>query len=474
MMIDKEYSIKELIEGLENFEFSSRDLVEYYLDRIMRYDKGGPVLNSIAEINPEVFEIADILDQERKTGIIRSKLHGIPIVIKDNINTFDKMHTSASSIALENFYAPEDAFIIKKLRNAGVIILGKANLSEFAYFMSFDNMPSGYGSRFGQVKSPYSKKIDPLGSSTGSAVAVASNLIAISIGTETNGSLTAPAKNNSISTIKPSLGMVSRTGIIPISHHQDTAGPLGRTIEDCAYLLQEIYGYDEEDLYTTNIANKSFDYISALGRNISGERIGFVKYKNIDYADEEKQIESEAKEFFKKQGVEVEEIELDLKDMPNHITLIYDFKVDLNHYLARYKPENISSLKDLIAFNNQDSRTRLKYGQSIFTASEKTSGALTEPEYYQKRKEILEIAGEYQRLLEEKNLKCIVSVKRTSHAPIYGNPVIATPAKALIDDEPRSLFFIGKLYHDDEILAYADRYEKRFRKRVKPDLENIR
>lgn len=474
MMIDKEYTIKELIKGLENYVFTSRDLVDYYLERIMKYDKSGPELNSIAEINPEVYEIADSLDRERRAGKVRSRLHGIPIVIKDNINTYDKMHTSASSIALENFYAPEDAFIIKKLRDAGIIILGKANLSEFAYFMSFDNMPSGYGSRFGQVKSPYSKKINPLGSSTGSAVAVSANLISVSIGTETNGSLTAPAKNNSISTIKPSIGMVSRTGIIPISHHQDTAGPLGRSIEDCAYLLQEIYGFDEEDLYSNNVLNKSYDFIKALDREVKGDRIGFIKYKNLDYSDEEKIIENEARRFFEGLGIEINEIELELRDMPNHITLIYDFKVDLNHYLARYKPDNIRTLKDLIAFNDQDSRTRLKYGQSIFTASERTSGALTEPEYYQKRKEILEIAGEYQRLLEEKNLKAIVSVKRTSHAPIFGNPVIATPAKALVDDEPRSLFFIGKLYHDDDLFAYANRYEKKFNKRLKPDLENIR
>ena len=268
--------------------------------------------------------------------------------------------------------------------------------------------------------------------------------------------------------------MVSRTGIIPISHHQDTAGPLGRSIEDCAYLLQEIYGFDGEDLYSSNIINRSYDFVKALDREIKGEKIGFIKYKNLDYSDEEKAIEKEAKNFYKDLGVEIEEIELELRDMPNHITLIYDFKVDLNYYLARYKPDNIRTLKDLIAFNDQDSRTRLKYGQSIFTASEKTSGALTEPEYYQKRKEILEIAGEYQRLLEEKNLKAIVSVKRTSHAPIFGNPVIATPAKALVDDEPRSLFFIGKLYHDDDLFAYANRYEKKFNKRLKPDLNNIR
>ncbi|MDT8336210.1 MAG: amidase family protein [Candidatus Izemoplasmatales bacterium] len=473
-MKDKEYSVKELILGLDKGDFTSRDLVDFYLERIMMFDKTGPELNSIAEINPEVYEIADILDKERSQGKVRSKLHGIPIVIKDNINTADKMHTSASSIALENFYAPKDAFIIKKLRDAGVIILGKANLSEFAYFMSFDNMPSGYGSRFGQVKSPYSKKIDPLGSSTGSAVAVASNLIALSIGTETNGSLTAPAKNNSITTIKPTIGMVSRSGIIPISHHQDTAGPLGRSIEDCAFLVDEIYGYDEDDLYTKNIEGKSYNFVKALNRDIKGSKIGFVKYTNWDYAEEELSIEEEAKKLFKNQGCEIVELKIESKDMPNHITLIYDFKVELNHYLAKYKPDNIRSLKDLITFNNQDTRNRLKYGQSIFTASEKTSGALTEPEYHKVRKELLVTAGEYSRLIKENNLDVLVSVKRTSHAPIYGNPVIGIPAKALVDDEPRSLFFIGDKYSDESILAFAHLYEKTTKKRIKPDLENIR
>ncbi|MFA7106368.1 MAG: amidase family protein [Candidatus Izemoplasmatales bacterium] len=473
-MVDKEYSVKELIDGLNKKEFTSRDLVDFYIDRILTYDRSGVMLNSIAEINPEVYEIADILDLERSNGKIRSIMHGIPIVIKDNINTKDKMHTSASSIALENFYAPEDAFVIKKLRDAGVIILGKTNLSEFAYFMSFDNMPSGYGSRFGQVKSPYSKNIDPLGSSTGSAVAVASNLIAVSIGTETNGSLTAPAKNNSISTIKPTVGMVSRSGIIPISHHQDTAGPLGRSIEDCAYLLQIIYGYDSEDLYTHHIDNKEFNFIDALKKDIRGKKVGFVKYTNLDYNDEEKEIEKEAKDIFEAAGCEVLSFEIENKKMPNHITLIYDFKVDLNHYLAKYRPVGINSLKDLISFNNQDSRNRLKYGQSIFTAAEKTSGALTEVEYFKVRKENLEVAGEYQKLLEENNLDVLVSVVRSSHAPIFGNPVIAIPAKPLIDDEPRSLFFIGKKFDDENIIAFANLYEKKTLKRLKPDLKNIR
>jgi amidase len=470
-METKEYGIRDLIHGLNNHQFTSKDLVDFYLERIMQYDKQGPELNSIAEINPEVYEWANLLDKEREEGNIRSPLHGIPIVIKDNINTADKMHTSASSIALENFYAPEDAYIVKKLREAGVIILGKANLSEFAYFMSFDDMPSGYGSRFGQVKSPYSKNIDPLGSSTGSAVAVAANLIAVSIGTETNGSLTAPAKNNSISTIKPTLGLVSRTGIIPISHHQDTAGPLGRTIEDCAYLLQEIYGYDQDDLYTEFSKDKEFDFVRALNRNLSGKKIGFVKFSNLDYDPEEIKIEEEAKEFYESLGCEVMEIKLENKKMPNHITLIYDFKVDLNHYLAKYKPDNIRSLKDLIDFNNQDQEKRLKYGQSIFTAAEKTSGALTEPEYYKVRKEILEVAGEYQETIKQNDLDCLITVVRTSHSPIFGNPVASVPAKALTDDEPRSLFFIGEKFHDDVIMAFAHQYEKNLNKRIQPNLD---
>ncbi len=470
----KEYSLKELIRGLETKEFTSTNLVDIYLERILKYDKAGPELNSIAEINPEVYEIAKILDKERSEGKIRSKLHGIPIVIKDNINTKDKLHTSASSIALENFYAPDDAQIIKKLRAAGMIILGKANLSEFAYFMSFDNMPSGYGSRFGQVKSPYSKNIDPLGSSTGSAVAVAANLIPVAIGTETNGSLTAPAKNNSVTTIKPTLGMVSRSGIIPISHHQDTAGPLARTIEDCAYLLQEIYGYDEEDLYTHFIKDKTYDFVGSLEKSIKGKKVGFVKYTNMDYDEEEVEIENEAKELFRNEQAKVMVIDIETKDMPNHITLIYDFKVDLNYYLGKYQPNGIRSLKELIIFNDQDPKNRLKYGQSIFTAAEKTSGSLTEVEYYLKRKEILDKAGEYSKIIEENKLDVLVSIKRTSHAPIFGNPVIAIPAKALTDDKPMSLFFIGQKFEDEKIFSFANIYEKRTKKRLAPDLDYIR
>lgn len=469
----KEYTLIELIEGLENNRWSSKDLIDIYLERINKYDQKGPVINAIAEINPDVYKISEILDNERKSKKIRSRLHGIPIVIKDNINTYDRMHTSASSTALENFYAPEDAFIVNKLREAGVIILGKANLSEFAYFMSSEDMPSGYGSRSGQVKSPYSKKIDPLGSSTGSAVAVACDFVPLAIGTETNGSLTAPAKNNSISTIKPSLGMVSRTGIIPISRLQDTAGPMGRSIEDCAHLLQVIYGYDKEDIYTEVIKDKKYDFIKALDRDIEKSRIGFIRFNNLEYDEEELQIEKEAKKIFQEKNIEIVEIEIENENIDNFTTLIHDFKVDINHYFNRYKPNNITSLKDLIIFNNQDPKNRLKHGQSIFIAAEKTDGTLRDESYWNARKDTLIKTKKLIEKIKAENLDVLVTIKRTQHSPIYGNPVIAIPAKALVDDTPKSLFFIGDRYEDDHILAFANYYEKNTNYRIRPDLDKL-
>jgi len=363
----KEYTIKELVEGLDKGKWTSVDLVGMYIDQISKFDQSGPKLNAISEINPEVYEIARLLDTERKFKGTRSMIHGIPLVIKDNINTKDKMHTSASSLALADFYAPYDAFIVKKLRDAGAIILGKTNLSEFAYFMSFDNMPSGYGSRFGQVKSPYSDKIDPLGSSTGSAVAVAANMIPVAIGTETNGSLTAPAQNNSIVSIKPTLGLVSRMGIIPITHLQDTAGPMARSVADAAILLEYMCGIDKSDLMTQLTPQKSYDFSLTYDKGIDNLNIGFLTFSNVTYEEEEKQILEEAKNLFNKNAKNIKEISFEHPDMPNHKTLIYEFKVDLNQYFSTVRGySSITSLADLINFNKNNPDKCLKYGQSIF------------------------------------------------------------------------------------------------------------
>ncbi len=471
----KEYSLSELEHGLNTGQFTSLELVKMYIEQIINYDQSGPEINSIAEINPDLYQIAKNLDEERKSSGPRSKLHGIPLLVKDNILTKDKMHTTAGSIVLEDYYGDEDAFIITQLRNAGAIILGKANLSEFAYFMSFDDMPSGYGGHSGQVKSPYSKKIDPLGSSTGSAVSVACNFIPVAIGTETNGSLTAPALMNSIQTIKPSMGMVSRTGIIPISSHQDIAGPLARSVEDLSILLNYIYGYDPKDLSTHMIKDKKFDFESSLKKPINDKKIAFVKFTNISYTDEEIEIENEAKKIFRNEGVDVLELEIKGESIPNFDTLIYDFKVDLNHFLNEHmKDYKVHSLKDIIEFNKVEPEVRMKYGQSIFEASEKTTGNLKEKEYHQKFIENLEKAQLFTRLLDQYDLDAIASVKRTSYAPVAGNPVVGVVAKALTDDNPKSMFFTGKKFTDDIVLNIAYHYEQATLKRIAPDLNKIR
>ncbi len=468
----KEYTLMELAEGLEKGKWTSVDLVSMYIDQISKYDQSGPSLNAIAEINPEVFEIARLLDMERKFKGTRSILHGIPLVIKDNINTKDKMHTSANSLALADFYAPYDAFIVKKLRDAGAIILGKANLSEFAYFMSFDDMPSGYGSRFGQVKCPYSDKIDPLGSSTGSAVAVAANMIPVAIGTETNGSLTAPAQNNSIVSIKPTLGLVSRTGIIPITHLQDTAGPMSRTVAEAAYLLELIAGVDETDLMTRLMPDKEYNFSQTFDKPISDLNIGFLTFTNFKYDEEEIKILDEAKKVLSPLARGTKDISFEHPDMPNHKSLIYEFKVDLNQYFSTVRGFSpINSLQELIEFNKKDPERCLKYGQSIFEASEATSGTLKEPEYIEVRKKLLEDAEEFNRIMDSEKIDVIIMNRRTSHAPIAGNPVVAVPAKELNDDTPRSLFFVARNYDDQACIRVAYQYEIHTKHRIKPKLK---
>lgn len=467
-----EYSVTELSEGLNTDKWTSRDLVRMYLNEIDRIDKAGPRLNSISEINPDAYKIADQLDKERRVSGPRTILHGIPIVIKDNIITSDKMHTTASSYALKDFKAPKDAFIVKKLREAGMIILGKTNLTEFADFMNFGEAPSGYGSLNGLVRSPYSDKIDPLGSSTGSAVAVASNLIPVAIGTETNGSLTAPAQNSSIVSIKPTLGLVSRTGIIPISHLQDTAGPMSRTVADAAILLEHLVGIDPEDQETKNIPEKSYKFSETYNKDISDLKIAFLKFSNVKYSEEEVAIFEEARALLKPKVKKVMNIELECPDIHNIKTLLYEFKQDINKFLDTFKEHTkIKSLKELIEYNKKNENKCLKYSQSIFEASDKTSGELTEKEYILERKNILRQTEKFTELLKENNLDVLITPRRTSHAPVAGNPVVTVPAKALTDNKPVSIFFISKKFDDELCLRVAYQYEQLTNYRLKPNLE---
>ena len=463
----KDYTVKKLIELIHHKDLSIQEISSYYLDRIQSYD---PYLNSISEINPDIDDIINRLENEEN----RCLLHGIPIVIKDNIQTHDKMHTTANSYALKDFIAPYDATIVRKMRAAGMVILGKANLSEFAYFMSSEGMPSGYGSLHGQVISPYDKAIDPLGSSTGSAVSVAADLIPISIGTETNGSLMAPAYKNSISSIKPSLGFVSRYGIIPISSFQDTPGPMGKTVEDCALLLDVIYGYDPKDPATDIANNYQPKFYEATKTSVKGKRIAILNYIYEDFkiSKIEEKILADAKEVLTNLDAIVETIDFPLEDLDNEATLLIEFKHDINAYFkALGSSTKISSLADLIAFNKKHPKRCLVHGQSIFEAAEHTSGDLTDNDYKEIKTEQIKKARKLEQFLIDNNLDAAISTMRNSYAPIYGNPTISVPAKALTDLEPISIVFFGKKYDDEQLISIAHHYEINTNYRIPPNLE---
>lgn len=461
------YTLKALSDLLESKQMSIKDIIDHYLNRIKTYDK---YLNSISEINPDIHKL--IIDVEHADK--KSKLHGLPIIIKDNIQTKDRMHTTANSYALKDFIAPFDATIVKKLKEAGMIILGKANLSEFAYFMSRDDMPSGFGSLHGQVKHPYNIKIDPLGSSTGSAVSVAADLTPISIGTETNGSLMAPAYKNSITSIKPSLGFVSRYGIIPISQFQDTAGPMAKTVEDCALLLDIIYGFDPNDSATKICKQYTPEFYEATKKSVEGKKIAILNYiyKDFKYSKEELDILKNTKELFISLGADVIELDFELDDLDNEKTLLVEFKHDLNAYFNSLNDKcPINSLEHLIAFNKQHEKICLIHGQSIFEDAQKTDGSLKNPAYTKIKSKQMIKAKKLEDLLQTNHLDAAISTIRNSYAPIYGNPSITVPAKALTDLNPLSLFFFGKMYDDQNLITIAHQYEIHTKHRIPPKLK---
>lgn len=461
-------TITELQEQLQTQKTTSVELVKMYLNRIATYDES---LNSLADLNHEALLEAEILDEARKNNRIRGLLHGIPIVVKDNILTSDTMRTTANSFAFKNFYAPFDATIIKKLKAAGAIILAKANCSEFAYFMSMGNMPSGFGSMFGQVKHPYDLSLDPLGSSTGSAVAVAANLAAASIGTETNGSLVSPAKQNNIVTIKPTLGLVSRHGIIPITRSQDTAGPMAKTVQDCAILLDIIKGSDPHDL-STKLIPKAMDFTKACDDNIKNRKVAVINFTNYKNSDEETNILQEAQTALEKQGATIIHIDYNYKLENNMHLLVPEFKRDINKFLSSLHPHiGFSSLKDIINFNLKHERRTLKYGQTILQASEASDERLKDSAYINAKQNTERDILAFLKLFDDKALDAIITTKVTSYPPIGGLPVVSVPAKPLNDKNPINLQFIGKKFTEEILIALASTYESFTKHRVEPNLE---
>lgn len=478
-----EATILDIQSALESGEITSKNLVLMYLDRIANHDKNGLTINSVLEINPDVLFIAEALDTERALQGPRGPMHGIPILLKDNINTGDKMHTSAGSLALANSFAGEDAYIVTQLRKSGAIILGKANMTEFANFMT-NGMPSGYSSRGGQVLNPYNISTPTGGSSAGSAVAVACNFCTVSIGTETSGSILNPSNLGSIVGIKPTVGLVSRTGILPLSNSQDTAGPMARTVTDATILLNTIVGRDEQDASTgTSLGKQQGDYSVFLDKNgLNGARIGIPRdYYFEELTDEQLDIFNHAVEVMRQQGA----IIIDPANIPTAREIVYssvvlnEFKTSLNAYLAQLGPgAPMRTLKDIIDYNHAHPIETLKYGQSTLLEAEYTSsGTLTEPQYILDRATDLRLCKEQgiDVVMKEHRLDALLfpadfGARITSRS---GYPSIVVPAGYTSAGAPFGVTFSAQAFCEPQLLKLAYSFEQHSSIRKAPSLKSF-
>ncbi|HKT89163.1 MAG TPA: amidase [Candidatus Sulfotelmatobacter sp.] len=381
-----EITISELQDGMRSGKFTAQSLVEKYTQRIEEIDKNGPGVNAVIEMNPDASSIAAALDQERKAKGPRGPLHGIPVLIKDNIATADRMMTTAGSLALVGSKEPKDSFVAKKLRAAGAVILGKTNLSEWANMRS-NHSTSGWSGRGGLTKNPYALDRNPCGSSSGTGAGISANLAAVGIGTETDGSIVCPSSSNGLVGIKPTVGLISRSRIIPISHSQDTAGPMCRTVRDAAILLGALTGVDPDDSATAPSAGKSqTDYSQYCDANgLKGARIGVVR-KYFGFSKAVDALMQQALDAMKQQGatlVDPADIPtLDKFDGSEGTVLSYEYKADLNAYLAQLGPSApVHNMKEVIEFNERNREKEMPFfGQSLMLKSEER-GPLTDKEY---------------------------------------------------------------------------------------------
>ena len=484
-----EETISSLSKKLALATYSSQQLVELYLKRIENIDKGGPKLNSIIELNPDAILIAKQMDNERKDGKIRGPFHGIPILLKDNIDTADKMQTTAGSLAMIGNFASNDAFIVKKLRDAGAIIIGKTNLSEWANFRSTQSS-SGWSSRGGQTKNPYFLDRNPCGSSAGSGAAVAANLCVVAVGTETDGSIVCPASVNGVVGIKPTVGLVSRSGIIPISQTQDTAGPMARTVKDAAILLSVLAGIDGTDSVTSESNGKSFaDYTQFLNSNaLKGKRIGIEKKPqgNNQFIN---LLLKNAIELLKQKGAIIVEIDyiskFDALSEAEFEVLQYEFKEGLNHYLSKAKAK-VKTLENVIDFNKSNEDKAMPYFKQEILESSNLKTGLKDQKYIDAftkshigSKKILDSV-----FLENKldaicgitmGPACSIDLiygdrwgySMTMPAAASGYPHITIPG-GKVYDLPVGLSFYGLAYSEPKLLGIAYAYEQASKHRVKP------
>jgi amidase len=485
-----ELSLTELQELLQSGKQTARSLTEKYLARIESLDRRGPTLRSVMEVNPDALTLADALDKERKEKGARGPLHGIPILIKDNVDTADRMATTAGSLALVGAKPPKDAFLIKRLRDAGAVLLGKTNLSEWANIRC-SYSTSGWSGRGGLTRNPYALDRNPCGSSSGSGVAVAANLCAAAIGTETDGSIVCPSSANGIVGLKPTVGLVSRSGVIPISHSQDTAGPMTRTVRDAAILLGVLAGVDPDDPATADKDRKSeTDYVQFLDpKGLKGTKIGVAR-NYFGFHDGVDDVLNEALEALKKQGA----ILTDPADVPNAdkvsdaemTVFLYELKADLNAYLARLGPKApVRSLKDVIEFNVRNRKREMPFfGQDTFVKSE-AKGPVTSYEY-------LEALAKCRRLMRTEGIDAVMDKNKLdalvaptmgpacltdlvvgdrflgsspTAAAVAGYPSITVPA-GFVSGLPVGISFFGRAWSEPTLLklAYAFEQATKFRK----------
>jgi amidase len=480
----EELTLAELQEGMSSGKFSARSITEKYLSHIEAIDRRGPRLRSIIELNAQALKTADMLDRERKTKGPRSLLHGVPVLLKDNIEAAGGMKTTAGSLALAEFTIDRDAFITQKLRNSGAIILGKTNLSEWANFRS-SHSSSGWSGRGGQTLNPYSLDRNPCGSSSGSGAAVTANLAMLAVGTETDGSIVCPSSANGIVGIKPTLGLISRRGIIPIAHSQDTAGPMGRTVRDAAILLGILAGIDSEDPVTQECAGKlHLDYTKFLDpKGLAGSRIGVAR-NYFGFNQKVDALMENCLTAMKQAGaILIDPANLEntsLLEAPEMEVLLFEFKADLNAYLSSLGLKApVHSLKELIDFNEQHREEEMAYfGQDLFLKAE-AKGPLSDPAY----RKALEACRRLSRtegidaVMNRHQLDALVaptggpcwktdlingdhsSGGSSTQAAVAGYPNINVPAGQIFG-LPVGISFFGRAYSEPTLLRLAYAFEQ--------------
>jgi amidase len=486
-----ETTIDQLQLKMGSGEYSSVSITKLYLKRIEAVEKKGPALNAVIEINPDALTIAAAMDAERKAGKVRGPLHGIPVLIKDNINSGDKMMTTAGSLALEGHHAAKDAFIVGQLRAAGAVLLGKTNLSEWANFRS-TRSTSGWSSRGGQTRNPYLLARNPSGSSAGSGSAVSANLCVVAIGTETNGSVVSPSSCNGIVGIKPTVGLLSRSGIIPISATQDTAGPMARTVKDAALLLGGLAGVDPDDAVTLESKDKTHsDYTSYLDPNgLRGKRIGVERSFLSNGHEGVLALFQDALTLLKAQGATVVEVEL-LKQLSDAnsaegAVLQFEFKDGLNKYLATASDARVRSLTELIAFNRQNASKAMPYFKQETLERSDARGGLDSTEYADALKKLLMARTIIDDVMHQNQLDAICGTTNgvapcidlisgdyrtgpgfSGPAAMAGYPHITVPMGAVME-LPVGISFVGGAYTEPQLLGIAYAYEQASKKRAAP------